>query len=80
MVNAQKLKGAIVSCGKTQAEVAKSIGISPKTFTMKIKKGVFKSNEIEGIIEALGIDDKNVAMDIFFDTSVTPQVTSTEES
>ncbi len=79
MVNAMKLKGAIVSHGKTQAEVAKFIGITPKTFTAKMKKGVFNSNEIEGILSFLEIEDMSVALDIFFDEAVTCGVTTNEQ-
>lgn len=78
MVNAMKLRGAIVSHGKTQAEVARFIGITPKTFTAKMKRGVFNSDEIEGILSFLGIDDKAVALDIFFDKAVTCDVTTNE--
>ena len=79
MVNAMKLKGEIVSHGLTQAQVAEFIGITPKTFTAKLKRGVFNSNEIEGILSCLGIEDKSVALDIFFDDAVTSHVTTDEE-
>lgn len=32
MIDVNKLKGAIVSAGKIQNEVAKALGITPKTF------------------------------------------------
>ena len=68
MVDANKLRGCIVSNGMTQEEVARSIGISPKTFYAKMKKRVFGSDEIEKMIELLSIDDP---MPIFFAKSVT---------
>lgn len=58
-----ELKGIIVAKGLTQKDVAKYIGITPKTFTEKMKKGVFGSDEIEKMIELLEIKDP---MDIFF--------------
>ena len=63
MVDANKLRGCIVANGMTQEEVAKMIGISPKTFYQKMKKRVFGSDEIESMIEILNIDDP---MPIFF--------------
>lgn len=63
MVDSNKLKGCIVANGKTQEEVAKSIGITPKTFYAKMKKGVFGSDEIEMMIDILHIENP---MAIFF--------------
>ena len=57
MVDSNKLRGCIVANGKTQEWVAKSIGITPKTFYMKMKKGIFGIDEIEKMIELLDIDD-----------------------
>lgn len=68
MVDANKLRGCIVAHGKTQEEVAKSIGISPKTFCLRMKKGVFGSDEIEKMITLLDIDDP---IPIFFAHTVT---------
>lgn len=47
MVNTNSLKGIIVSRGLTQQDVAKRLGLSPKTFYARMKKGVFMSDEIE---------------------------------
>lgn len=68
MVDANKLRGAIVSKGMTQEEVARQIGITPKTFYLKVKKGVFGSDEIEKMIDILNIDDP---ISIFFAKEVT---------
>ena len=38
MIDVNKLKGSIVSAGKTQTDVAKRLGITPKTFSIKLKK------------------------------------------
>ena len=38
MIDVNKLKGAIVSAGKIQNEVAKALGITPKTIFLKLKK------------------------------------------
>ncbi len=63
MVDTNRLKGVIVQNGKTQGDVAERIGITPKTFYAKMKKGVFGSDEIEKMIDFLNIDDP---MQIFF--------------
>lgn len=57
MVDVNRLKGIIVQNGKTQEEVAKDIGITPKTFYTKMKKGIFGSDEIEKMIDILDIED-----------------------
>ena len=57
MVDTNRLKGLIVENEKTQEEVARYIGITPKTFYSKMKKRVFGSDEIEKMIELLNIDD-----------------------
>ena len=63
MVDTNKLKGIIVQNEKTQEDVARHIGITPKTFYLKMKKKVFGSDEIEKMIDYLNIDDP---MSIFF--------------
>lgn len=68
MVDTNKLRGCIVANGLTQEEIAKDIGIAPKTFSLRMKKGVFGSDEIEKMIEILKIDDP---MPIFFAKTVT---------
>lgn len=63
MVDTNRLKGIIVQNGKSQEDVAYHLGISPKTFYLHMKKGVFGSDEIEGMIDYLNIEDP---MAIFF--------------
>ena len=57
MVDVNRLKGIIVQNERTQEDVAKYIGITPKTFYQKMKKGVFGSDEIDKMIDYLKIDD-----------------------
>lgn len=52
-----KLRGIIVAKGMTQEQVARRIGMSPKTFYNKMKKGVFGTDEVLAMIDLLGIDD-----------------------
>ncbi len=63
MVNTDKLRGKIAECGKSQVDVAKTIGIAPKTFYEKMNRGVFGSDEIEIMIDYLKIENP---MEIFF--------------
>ena len=68
MVDANRLKSVMVLNGKTQEDVAEAIGIAPKRFYLKLKKGVFGSDEIEKMIDYLHIDEP---MPIFFAKTVT---------
>ena len=63
MIRTDKLRGLIVERGFSQQDVAKMIGITPKTFYEKMKNGVFGSDEIQIMIDQLHIDDP---MGIFF--------------
>ena len=63
MVDVNRLKGLIVQNQKTGEEVAKYLGITPKTFYSKMKKGIFGSDEMDKMIEFLNIDDP---LPIFF--------------
>lgn len=63
MIKINELKGIIAKNGLTQKQVAERIGITPKTFYEKMKKGVFGSDEIQKMIEILNI---NNPCEIFF--------------
>lgn len=68
MIDTNALKGLIVSRGKTQKDVALHLKMHPKTFYSKMQKGVFGSDEMEGMIELLAIENP---VDIFFAEEVT---------
>lgn len=63
MIRTDKLLGKIAEKGYSQTDMAKAIGVTPKTFYMKMKAGVFGSDEIEIMIDKLTIEDP---MAIFF--------------
>lgn len=63
MIKTDELKGEIARNGFSQSDVAKMIGVTPKTFYEKMKNGIFGSDEIEIMIEKLNIRDP---MAIFF--------------
>ena len=63
MIKTDELRGVIAKNGYSQSDVAKMIGITPKTFYEKMKNGVFGSDEIQIMIHNLHIKDP---MAIFF--------------
>lgn len=63
MIKTDDLRGIIVKNGLSQTDVAKMIGVTPKTFYEKMKNGVFGSDEIQIMIDELHIENP---MSIFF--------------
>lgn len=63
-----ELKGILAKNGISQAEMARRIGIAPKTFYEKMKIGIFGSDEIQIMIEELNIEKPE---NIFFAKKVT---------
>lgn len=63
MILINELKGKIKAKGYTQQEVADKLGITGKTFSTKLKKGILGSDEIEQLIILLDIRNP---MEIFF--------------
>lgn len=63
MINTNLLRAEWVKKGLTQKQVAERLGISSKTFTNRMKKRIFKSDEIEELIDILEIENP---MPIFF--------------
>lgn len=72
MVDTNKLRGIIVAHGYTQQDMAKKLGIAPKTFYEKMKKGVFGTDEASILIQELDI---NNPADVFFANRVPSQDT-----
>lgn len=68
MIDTNKLRGVIAERGESQASVAKTLGITPKTFYEKMRSGVFGSDEIYLMIKKLKIDNP---VEIFFADEVT---------
>ena len=63
MILVDKLRGEIKANGYTQEQLAKAMGVTPKTLTIKLQKGVFGSDEIEKLVDLLHIEKP---WDIFF--------------
>lgn len=68
MIDTRALKAEIVRNGLTQGKLAQKIGISSRTLTQKLKRGIFGSDEIERMINVLNIHDP---VSIFFAPNVT---------
>lgn len=68
MVRTDELRGIFAKNKKSQTDIAKMIGVTPKTFHMRMQKGVFGSDEIQIMIDELHIENP---MDIFFAKVVT---------
>lgn len=56
MINANLIRAKIVERGMTQQQVAEQIGMTKKTFSIKMKNGKFGLDEADRIIEVLKID------------------------
>ena len=63
MINANKIRARIVELGMNQQQVAEKIGMSAKTFSIKMNTGKFGLDEAERMIEVLKIDKP---IDYFF--------------
>ncbi len=63
MVDTNELRGIFAKNGKSQTDVAKMLNIAPKTFYLRMKKGIFGSDEIQIMIEEFNIKNP---MEIFF--------------
>ena len=63
LIDTSELRGIIAKNGYSQSDVAKMIGVTPKTFYAKMKAGIFGSDEIQTMIEELNIENP---IDIFF--------------
>ena len=72
MLDKNALRAEMARNGVTQKELAKTVGISEKTFISKMKKGVFGTDEAQIIIDTLGIKNPS---EIFFAKRVNCQVT-----
>ena len=57
MLAVDKLRGVIAERGLSQRKVASYLGISEKTFYLKMKKGVFGTDEVEKMVDLLHISD-----------------------
>lgn len=64
MIRTDLLRGKIAEKSYTQKKIAKELGITPKTFYLKMQKGIFKSDEIYKMMKLLDIKNP---ITIFFE-------------
>lgn len=57
LIRTDKLRGKMAENDITGIQIARKLGITPKTFYEKMKRGVFGSDEIQVMINMLHIDD-----------------------
>ncbi len=63
-MNANALRGAIAEKGYSQRQIAQRLGMTEKTFYIKMKKGVFGTDDVRKMMDILDIDGVRAA-DIF---------------
>lgn len=63
MIKTDELRGVIAKRGTSQRKVAEAIGITEKSFYEKMKRGIFRSDEIEKMVNLLKIENPS---EIFF--------------
>lgn len=63
MIRVNELRGLIARKGISQRKVAQKMGITDKTFYMKMKLGKFNSDEMQALIDILDIKNPS---EIFF--------------
>lgn len=68
MIRTDKLIGEMAARRISGRKMAEKLGISPKTFYTKMKRGVFGTDEVEIMIKELELNDP---MAIFFVNKVT---------
>ena len=57
MIDTNALKCEIVRNGLSQRDVAIHLRMNPETFYRKMRKGVFGSDEMEGMIDLLNLQN-----------------------
>ena len=75
MLDVAGLRAEMARRGHTIKSVSFELGITPKTFAEKMKRGVFRIDEVEKLIDILGI---SAPMEIFFADAVTCSVTEND--
>ncbi|WP_064581204.1 helix-turn-helix transcriptional regulator [Streptobacillus moniliformis] len=63
MIDVNKLKGKFKEKRKTLKDIADILGVSERTVSLRLKKGIFTNLEIEKLTNELKIEDPN---SIFF--------------
>lgn len=70
MVDTDKLRGCLVENRITQTEMSEKLGMTPKTFISRMKQKKFMTDEIDIMVDVLGLNTQE-AVAIFFAKKVT---------
>lgn len=73
MVDTDKIRGLMAEKRVTYKTMAGVIGVTPPTFSAKMASGIFNTDEMQKIVDYLGIENP---VPIFFAKKVTQDVTS----
>ena len=65
VINQPKFEGAIRAAGYTEGRLARKIGMSANTFSMKKKKGTFTLAQVDKICMECHIEDPEHKREIF---------------
>jgi predicted transcriptional regulator len=76
VIRCDLLRGKFAEKGYSQSQIAKMLGITPKTFYDKMKRGVFRSDEMQKMVDFVGIQNP---IEIFFAQEHTRDVSSENE-
>ncbi len=76
MIRVDELKAIFARNDVSKSKVAKILGISPETFSRKLKKGVLNNNEIQKLIEIFDIKEP---LEIFFASCVASNATNGDD-
>lgn len=63
MIRTDLLRGKFAEKSLSQMQIARMLGITPKAFYEKMKRGVFRSDEMQKMIDFVGIENP---AEIFF--------------
>lgn len=73
MIRTDLLRGKFAEKRMSQMQIARMLGITPKAFYDKMKRGIFRSDEMQKMIDYVGIENP---VEIFFAPEVELQETS----
>lgn len=66
MVNVNKIKGLLAENGMSQMDLADMLKLNRRTVFDKMQKGVFKSSEIEIMIDRFNLKTPEEIVTVFF--------------
>lgn len=62
MIDTNELRGRIAKSGLSQRKIAQMLGITEKTFYVKMRDGIFRTDELEMIAKILGMKREEIGL------------------